>query len=53
MEAFQKHIDSIQKYYENQVMINLVNQHGSEGKLEKVFFDTFKSINNPSLRYNF
>lgn len=52
MEAFQKHIESIQKYYENQVMINLVNQHGSEGKLEKAFFDTFKSINNPSLRYN-
>jgi hypothetical protein len=36
--------------FENQVMINLVNQHGSEGKLEKAFFDTFKTINNPSLR---
>lgn len=51
LEAFQKHIDSIQKQYENQVMINLVNQHGSEGKLEKTFFDAFKSMNNSSLRY--
>ena len=51
MEAFQKHVESVQKTFENQVMINLVNQHGSEGKLEKAFFDTFKTINNPSLRY--
>lgn len=53
MEAFQKHVDSIQKHYENQVLINLVNQHGSEGKLEKAFFDTFKTVNNPSLRFLF
>lgn len=38
------------KYYDGKVLINLINQHGSEGSLEKVFAETFKLMNEPSLK---
>lgn len=52
-EVFQKHVNSQMKFYEAKVLINLINQHGSEGSLEKMFAETFKLLNEPSLKYEF
>ncbi len=38
------------KIFENQVIINLINQHGSEGMLEKAFFEAYKLVNMPTLK---
>jgi phosphatidylinositol 4-phosphatase len=37
--------------YEKQVCINLINHHGSEGKLERTFSQVLKTIDNPSIKY--
>ena len=51
LEACQKHMNGIFNSFENQVVINLINQHGSEGNLEKAFQDTLKLMSHPSLKY--
>ena len=39
--------------YNQQVCVNLINQHGSEGKLEKCYADAIKQINDPYIKYEF
>lgn len=50
---FQKHVGKYLGTYDGKVMINLINQHGMEGNLEKAFADAFKLINDPNLKYEF
>ena len=50
MEVFQKHVNKSVKPYERQVLINLINQHGSEGHLEKAFFEAYKLVNESTLK---
>lgn len=52
-DVFQKHIGKYLGTYDGKVMINLINQHGMEGNLEKAFSDSFKLINDPNLKYEF
>lgn len=51
VDAFKNHVSSHLSHYEGKVLINLINQHGSEGMLEKTFMETFKLINEPQLKY--
>lgn len=36
--------------YNQQVCINLVNQHGSEGRLEKFYSELLEKLNEPMIR---
>lgn len=49
--ACQKHIEALTLLYGRQVMVDLVDQKGSEGKLEKAFKETVQTLANPSVRY--
>lgn len=49
--ACTKHIEDVSSQYGRQVMIDLVDQKGAEGNLEKAFADTVNSIGNASVRY--
>jgi hypothetical protein len=49
--VFQKHLNNQMRAYEGKVLINLINQHGSEGDLEKAFVETMKHLNEPGLKY--
>ena len=51
LDVCQKHLNGVFTSFENQVLINLVNQHGSEGNLEKAFCETVKMIAHPNLKY--
>ena len=46
-----KHFNRLLSVYGKQVCVNLVNQHGSEGALEKLYGDLIKSMNDPSVKY--
>ncbi|XP_066143356.1 phosphatidylinositol-3-phosphatase SAC1 [Euwallacea fornicatus] len=46
-----KHIEATALIYGRQVMIDLVDQVGSEGRLEKAFKDTIGLLGHPSARY--
>ena len=50
MEVFQRHVNKSVKHYERQVLINLINQHGSESHLEKAFFEAYKQVNESTLK---
>jgi hypothetical protein len=52
-DVFQKHAQKYLATYEGKVMINLINQHGMEGNLEKAFSETWKLSNDPSIKYEF
>lgn len=49
--ACAKHLESTMAIYGKQVLVNLVDQNGSEGILEKTFKDTVKNLNIPSVKY--
>lgn len=51
IDVFQKHINNHFQTYQGKVLINLINQHGSEGNLEKKFLESFKVINDSNLKY--
>ncbi|CAG9764063.1 unnamed protein product [Ceutorhynchus assimilis] len=46
-----RHIESMAGVYGRQVMVDLVDQVGSEGRLEKAFKDTINYLAHPSVRY--
>ncbi|XP_066599746.1 phosphatidylinositol-3-phosphatase SAC1 isoform X2 [Prorops nasuta] len=46
-----RHFDAQIFHYGKQVLVNLVNQHGPEGVLEKAYRDIVHRINNPDVRY--
>lgn len=50
--ACKKHFDSQVQLYGKQVIVNLVDQEGSEGKLEQAFRNFTQEINNPNVRYD-
>ncbi len=50
VEICRKHFDELLYIYEKQVCINLINQSGSEGKLEKTFSEVVKTLNDPLIR---
>lgn len=51
LEACRQHFNRLLGIYGKQVCVNLVNQHGSEGALEKLYSDLVRSINDPSVKY--
>lgn len=51
LDVCEKHFNRLVTMYSQQVCVNLVNQHGSEGKLEKSFADTIKKMDNPLIKY--
>lgn len=46
-----KHLESVAVLYGKQVIVDLVDQKGSEGRLEKAFNDAVQLLNYPSVRY--
>ncbi|KAL1501604.1 hypothetical protein ABEB36_006901 [Hypothenemus hampei] len=46
-----RHIETTAAFYGRQVMINLVDQVGSEGRMEKAFKDIIGYLSHPSVRY--
>ncbi|XP_050296050.1 phosphatidylinositol-3-phosphatase SAC1 [Anthonomus grandis grandis] len=46
-----KHVESMSLIYGRQVMVDLVDQVGSEGRLEKAFKDTINRLAHPSAKY--
>lgn len=46
-----RHLETTAGIYGRQVMIDLVDQVGSEGRLEKAFKDTISYLSHPSVRY--
>ncbi|KAL1115043.1 hypothetical protein AAG570_007074, partial [Ranatra chinensis] len=52
-EAFTRHFDSQILEYGRQVIVNLVNQTGSEGVLEKHYREMVQKVGNPNIRYEF
>uniref|UniRef100_A0A803TRJ7 Phosphatidylinositol-3-phosphatase SAC1 n=1 Tax=Anolis carolinensis TaxID=28377 RepID=A0A803TRJ7_ANOCA len=51
MDGFQRHFDSQIISYGKQMIVNLVNQKGSEKPLEQTFAQMVKSLGNGMLRY--
>lgn len=49
--ACMRHIESLCGIYGRQVMVDLVDQVGSEGRLERAFKDTIAYLAHPSARY--
>ncbi|CAH0550351.1 unnamed protein product [Brassicogethes aeneus] len=49
--ACQKHLEALAVLYGKQVMVDLVDQKGSEGRLEKAFKDTIHTLAYPSVKY--
>ncbi|XP_044746313.1 phosphatidylinositol-3-phosphatase SAC1-A [Coccinella septempunctata] len=49
--ACAKHLEATMAIYGKQVLIDLVDQHGSEGALERSFRDTVKNLNISSVKY--
>jgi len=50
-EAFARHFESQVMEYGRQVMVNLVDQKGSEGALEAFYRNLVEKASNPNLRY--
>lgn len=46
-----KHLEQCAVLYGRQVILNLVDQRGAEGRLEKAFAETVNQISFPSVRY--
>lgn len=46
-----RHLDNISLLYGRQVLLNLIDQKGAEGTMEKAFNDTVASIGYSSVRY--
>lgn len=46
-----KHLEQCTVLYGRQVLLNLVDQRGAEGRLERAFADTVNQIASPSVRY--
>lgn len=46
-----KHVEAMAGIYGRQVMVDLVDQVGSEGRLEKAFKDTVALLGHPSVKY--
>lgn len=51
MEAVSKHFKSQEPYYGYQVILNLIDQHGSEGELEKAFRQSIRLLNSTQVQY--
>lgn len=51
MEAVSKHFKSQEPYYGYQVILNLIDQHGSEGDLEKAFRNSVRLLNSTQVQY--
>jgi hypothetical protein len=51
MDGFQRHFDSQVIIYGKQVIINLVNQKGSEKPLEQAFATMVSSLGSGMIRY--
>ena len=51
VEICRKHFQKSVQIYNKNVCVNLVNQHGSEGMLEKKFDNVIKSLNDPYIKY--
>ena len=49
--ACQKHLEMVAVLYGKQVLVNLVDQKGAEGRLEKAFKDTLTTLAYPSVCY--
>lgn len=49
--ACQKHLESLAVLYGKQVIVDLVDQKGSEGRLEQAFSDAIQHLGYPSVRY--
>ncbi|XP_031327364.1 phosphatidylinositide phosphatase SAC1-like isoform X2 [Photinus pyralis] len=49
--ACARHLDSLSVYYGRQVLLDLVDQRGSEGKLQKAYADTVQALGFPFVRY--
>ncbi len=47
IEICRKHFNELLFIYEKQVCINLINQSGTEGRLEKAFSEAPKELNDP------
>lgn len=52
-EVFQRHFDNQIYNYGEQVVVNLVNQTGSEGLLEKSFSQSVTNSQNKNIRYEY
>ena len=50
IDVCRKHFNELLYIYEKQVCVNLINQSGSEGRLEKAFSEAVKLINDPMIR---
>ncbi|XP_014260133.1 phosphatidylinositide phosphatase SAC1 [Cimex lectularius] len=51
LEAFNKHFQYLIHEYGRQVLVNLVDQKGSEGKLETFYRETVNIAGNPNIKY--
>ena len=51
LEVCQKHFANTQPIYKQQVCVNLINKHGSEGILEINFNEVIRNLNDPLVRY--
>lgn len=50
MDVCRKHFSKVVQTYSQNVCVNLVNQHGSEGDLEKSFAEMVRLMNDPYVR---
>lgn len=50
-QACQKHLETVAVIYGKQVIMNLIDQKGAEGKMEKAFRDAIQTLAYPSVRY--
>ncbi|CAF0761684.1 unnamed protein product [Brachionus calyciflorus] len=53
IEACKRHFSKMLSTYNQHVCINLINQHGSEGRLEKSYSEALKMLNEPQIRYEY
>lgn len=51
LAACQKHLEAVAASYGKQVMLNLIDQKGAEGRLEKAFRDVIHTLAYPSVLY--
>lgn len=52
IDVCRKHFSKVVQLYSQNVCVNLVNQDGSEGMLEKSFAEMIRLLNDPSIRYS-
>ncbi|KAI5711555.1 phosphatidylinositide phosphatase SAC1 isoform X1 [Diaphorina citri] len=51
MEAVSKHFKSQEPYYGYQVILNLIDQHGDEGDIEKAYRTSIRILNSQRVQY--